>query len=134
MRLANGEGDATYEIVKDYYGKVLQSSKDLKTSACTAGKSQTNLTLLQSLLVRHLQMILTSRTFGEGGRPHQKIRELLKELPKEVLDKFYGCGAPLPLGIDGLRVRAIRLFLHFFFPFTRAAINATIEHKTYKYA
>ena len=47
MRLANGEGDATYEIVKDYYGKVLQSSKDLKTSACTAGTYKHRLRLLQ---------------------------------------------------------------------------------------
>lgn len=38
MRLENGDlGCATYESVKDYYGKVLQTSKDLKTSACTAG-------------------------------------------------------------------------------------------------
>lgn len=29
----------TYEVVKDYYGKVLETSKDLKTSACTAGSA-----------------------------------------------------------------------------------------------
>jgi hypothetical protein len=34
-----------YESVKDYYSNVLRSSKDLKTSACTAG------TALQSVLV-----------------------------------------------------------------------------------
>ena len=27
------------EVVKDYYGKVLKSSKDLKTSACCDGGS-----------------------------------------------------------------------------------------------
>jgi hypothetical protein len=39
--MQNGTGDANdasrYESVKDYYSNVLQSSKDLKTSACTAG-------------------------------------------------------------------------------------------------
>ena len=28
----------------------------------------------------------------------------MKKVPAEVMDKFYGCGAPLPLGIDGLNV------------------------------
>ncbi|KAI9593761.1 putative methyltransferase [Syncephalis fuscata] len=45
------EATPMHDVVKDYYGKVLSSSKDLKTS-----------------------------------------------------DKFYGCGAPLPSGIDGLTV------------------------------
>ena len=67
---------STHASVKEYYGKVLQTSKDLKTSACTA-----------------------------GGRPHQRVQHLLSAVPKEVSDKFYGCGAPLPLGIEGLRVR-----------------------------
>lgn len=54
---------------------MLKSSKDLKTSACTA-----------------------------GGRPHPLLIQLMGRIPAEVLDKFYGCGAPLPLGIEGLRV------------------------------
>ena len=66
---------STYENVQDYYGKVLSSSKDLKTSACTA-----------------------------SGRPHADIIKLMQSIPDEVVDKFYGCGAPLPLGIQGLRV------------------------------
>ena len=60
---------------QEYYGKVLQSSKDLKTSACTA-----------------------------AGRPHPLLRKLMADLPEEVLSKFYGCGAPVPLGIEGMRV------------------------------
>lgn len=54
---------------------MLKSSKDLKTSACTA-----------------------------AGRPHPLLVRLMGRLPAEVLDKFYGCGAPVPLGIEGLRV------------------------------
>lgn len=30
--------------------------------------------------------------------------QILARLPDEVVAKFYGCGAPLPLGIDGLHV------------------------------
>lgn len=66
---------STYESVQDYYGKVLQTSKDLKTSACTASKA-----------------------------PHLMVRKLIAQVPEEVLVKFYGCGAPLPLGIEGRRV------------------------------
>uniref|UniRef100_A0A7S1RAS6 Arsenite methyltransferase n=1 Tax=Alexandrium catenella TaxID=2925 RepID=A0A7S1RAS6_ALECA len=71
----SAEEASTYESVQDYYGKVLKTSKDLKTSACTASKA-----------------------------PHPVVRQLIKEVPKEVLEKFYGCGAPLPLGIEGRRV------------------------------
>ena len=28
----------------------------------------------------------------------------MKLVPQEVKDKFYGCGAPLPLGIEGKKV------------------------------
>jgi len=65
----------TYDVVKDYYGKVLETSKDLKTSACTA-----------------------------AGSPHPAIVKIMRQIPDEIVSKFYGCGAPLPLGISGLRV------------------------------
>lgn len=68
-------GAGTYESVEDYYGRVLASSKDLKTSACTA-----------------------------SGKPPPATVSLLRRVPLEVREKFYGCGAPLPPGIDGLRV------------------------------
>lgn len=66
---------STYDSVQDYYGKVLKSSKDLKTSACTTSQ-----------------------------RPSPLIRKLISGVPDEVNAKFYGCGAPLPLGIEGKRV------------------------------
>jgi len=53
-----------------YYGKVLATSKDLKTSACTA-----------------------------TGKPHDLIVDAIKRVPDEIVSKFYGCGAPLPLGV-----------------------------------
>lgn len=76
LSAANGEGDdRVYNSVSDYYGKQLASSKDLKTNACTA-----------------------------GGKPHDMVLDALKKVPQPVKDKFYGCGSPLPLGIDGLSV------------------------------
>jgi len=74
----NGVGfgeEVTYSSVQEYYGKILQTSKDLKTSACTA-----------------------------SGAPPAPIKAIIKTIPDEVVAKFYGCGAPFPLGIDGLRV------------------------------
>ncbi|KAJ2403008.1 hypothetical protein GGI23_000290 [Coemansia sp. RSA 2559] len=68
--------DKVYSSVKDYYGKVLSTSKDLKTSACTA-----------------------------GAAPHPIIKEIIaKQVPDAVNEKFYGCGNPIPLGIEGKSV------------------------------
>ncbi|KAJ2082992.1 hypothetical protein H4R24_001186 [Coemansia sp. RSA 988] len=67
-----GNSDDIYSSVKDYYGKVLASSNDLKTSACTA-----------------------------AAAPHPIIRKAIESVPDAVNDKFYGCGNPIPLGIKG---------------------------------
>ena len=66
---------ATTSAVTRYYGEVLATSADLKTTACCA-----------------------------AGSPPAHIRNILKHLPEEVIAKFYGCGAPLPLGMEGRRV------------------------------
>ena len=34
---SSGDRQLTHQAVQDYYGRVLKSSRDLKTSACTAG-------------------------------------------------------------------------------------------------
>lgn len=67
--------EKVYDSVQNYYGKVLSSSKDLKTSACTTLNS-----------------------------PHPLVRKALAKVPGEIKDKYYGCGTPLPLGIEGLNV------------------------------
>ncbi len=64
----------THQSVQDYYGKVLKSSADLKTSCCTA----------------------------EAMPLH--LRGLLKDVHPEVQDRFYGCGSPLPPALDGATV------------------------------
>eukprot|EP01023_Acetabularia_acetabulum_P065429 TRINITY_DN865_c1_g1_i6.p1 TRINITY_DN865_c1_g1~~TRINITY_DN865_c1_g1_i6.p1 ORF type:complete len:406 (-),score=82.93 TRINITY_DN865_c1_g1_i6:254-1471(-) len=65
----------TFESVQKYYGQVLTTTKDLKTNACTA-----------------------------SGKPHPVIGKKIGAVPEEIRAKFYGCGAPLPLGIQGKRV------------------------------
>lgn len=69
------EADTTTRNVQEYYGKTLQSSKDLKTSACCSAVP-----------------------------PSARVRGILAAVPDEVMARFYGCGSPLPLGIDGLNV------------------------------
>lgn len=63
------------EGVKEYYGKILQSSQDLKTSACCT---------------------------AEAMPPH--LREILRDIHDEVKDKFYGCGSPIPHALEGKTV------------------------------
>ena len=55
------------EVVKDYYGKVLKSSQDLKSSACCDG----------------------------GGMPAH-LEALLANVHEEVRNKYYGCGIVVP--------------------------------------
>jgi len=63
------------EVVKDYYGKVLKGSKDLKTSACCDG----------------------------GGVPAH-LEPLLANVHEEVRAKYYGCGIVVPASLEGRRV------------------------------
>ena len=61
--------------IKEYYGKILKGTQDLKTTACC-----------------------TTESFPE----HHK--EILATIDDEVLTKFYGCGSPLPEAIKGKTV------------------------------
>jgi arsenite methyltransferase len=63
------------EVVKDYYGKVLKSSKDLKTSACC-----------------------------DGGSVPAHLEALLANVHEEVRAKYYGCGIVVPAALRGHRV------------------------------
>lgn len=65
----------TLEQVKDYYGKVLKSKQDLKTSACCT---------------------------AEAMPVH--LREVLRDVHPEVQDRFYGCGSPIPSELEGKTV------------------------------
>ena len=63
------------ESVKEYYGKVLQTTNDLKTNACCLTDTMP-----------------------------KEIREILKEIHPEVVEKFYGCGSPIPTNLEGKTV------------------------------
>jgi arsenite methyltransferase len=66
---------AQLELIKDYYGKVLASKNDLKTTACCS---------------------------AEALAPH--LSRLVGQIHEEVRAKFYGCGVPIPECLEGLTV------------------------------
>jgi SAM-dependent methyltransferase len=66
---------STLESIKEYYGRVLKTNRDLQTSACCTADSLP---------------------------PH--LRPIEAELHDEVREKFYGCGSPIPGALDGCTV------------------------------
>lgn len=63
------------DIVKDYYGKVLSSSQDLKTEACCTPDD----------MPLH-------------------VRKALGNIHEEVLERYYGCGIVAPQKLEGARI------------------------------
>lgn len=61
--------------IKSYYGKTLRSSGDLRTTACSA---------------------------ADAPPPH--VKRALARVHDKVKARFYGCGSPIPSGLDGLTV------------------------------
>lgn len=64
-----------YDVVKDYYGKQLQSSSDLKTTACCDFSAMPNW-----------------------------LKPLLSNIHDEVLSRYYGCGLVCPTDLKGKRI------------------------------
>ncbi|PJB71528.1 MAG: methyltransferase type 11 [Alphaproteobacteria bacterium CG_4_9_14_3_um_filter_47_13] len=65
----------TLKDVQDYYGKVLKTNDDLKTSTCCPLDA-----------------------------PPPRVQALLKNVHDTVQSKFYGCGSPLPVAAEGRTV------------------------------
>ena len=65
----------TYDIVTDYYGRQLQTTADLKTSACC-----------------------------DVSNMPEWLKPLLSRIHPEVLSKYYGCGLVCPPLLEGCRV------------------------------
>jgi len=63
------------EVVKDYYGKTLRGSDDLKTKACCTPDNMP-----------------------------ERVKTLLANIHDEVLAKYYGCGLVVPELLEGRRV------------------------------
>ncbi len=62
-------------VVQEYYGEVLKKSEDLKTNACCA-----------------------------TGAPPRWLQGPLANVHEDVSNRFYGCGFPIPEGIEGSTV------------------------------
>lgn len=62
----------TRATVQEYYGQVLSTNRDLKTGACCS---------TDALPAEH--------------------RAIVEQLHPEVLEKFYGCGSPIPPALEG---------------------------------
>jgi len=67
--------DKKKENVKNYYGRILKTNEDLKTTACCVTDSLPD-----------------------------EIKSILKHIEPEILDKFYGCGSPIPKLLNGCTV------------------------------
>jgi arsenite methyltransferase len=67
--------DQTKQDVQEYYGETLGHSDDLKTDACCD----------LDAMAEHL-------------------KPLIKNIHSEVLDRFYGCGSPIPFALEGKTV------------------------------
>ena len=64
-----------YEEVKEYYGKTLETSEDLKTNACC---------VIQT--------------------PPKHILSALENIHQDVKDKYYGCGLTIPNHLENMRM------------------------------
>jgi ubiquinone/menaquinone biosynthesis C-methylase UbiE len=69
------QSNQKYDTVKKYYGEVVQKTSDLKTDACCT---------LDALPVH--------------------IKDVLPLIEDEIKSKYYGCGSPVPLSIEGLKI------------------------------
>jgi arsenite methyltransferase len=67
--------DKRVDAVRDYYGKVLKGTKDLKSNACCC-----------------------TETLPRAQR------DILAQIDDEILDRFYGCGSPIPPALEGCTV------------------------------
>ncbi len=69
------DSSRTFDQVKEYYGKILQSGNDLKTNACCS----------------------SSAPVPEAG-------SVIDLIHPEILERFYGCGSPIPFELEGRTV------------------------------
>ncbi|KAJ2782055.1 hypothetical protein GGI15_003030 [Coemansia interrupta] len=72
MASLDNTSSQVHQAVQTHYGKTLETTSDLKTTACTA-----------------------------GTKPSAALCKILGKIPSAVTSKFYGCGNPIPLGIQG---------------------------------
>ncbi|CAI2371376.1 unnamed protein product [Moneuplotes crassus] len=74
--MESAQPDTVKEGVKEYYGKTLSKTEDLKTDACCP----------------------------KGKGLYKSAREAVKEVHNDVIIKYYGCGNPIPECLAGATV------------------------------
>ena len=62
--------------VREYYGKTLGGSDDLKTNACCCATE----------------------------RPPKYVLDVMPDIADEIVERFYGCGSPIPPALEGATV------------------------------
>lgn len=67
--------ESKYVSVKEYYGKILKTKRDLKTNACCATDSLP-----------------------------KNLRKIVSLIEPKIQEKFYGCGSPIPPLLEGCRI------------------------------
>ncbi|WP_422467689.1 methyltransferase domain-containing protein [Endozoicomonas sp. ALC013] len=67
---------SNHQVLKEYYGRVLGGTTDLKTNACCS----------------------------DPGTMPARVRDILKQIDPAITDRFYGCGSPIPSALEGCRV------------------------------
>ena len=70
-----GTALSSQEHIREYYGKILSSSDDLKTDTCCPADAIP-----------------------------QQVRDILSQLDDEILERSYGCGSPIPVAIEGCTI------------------------------
>ena len=65
-----------HEEIKEYYGRVLGGTHDIKTSDCCCDENSTP----------------------------PNVRDIIREIEPEIVDRFYGCGSPIPPLLEGLTI------------------------------
>ena len=66
----------THDQVREYYGRVLGSSDDLKTNACCCATEA----------------------------PPKYVLDVMGLIADEIVERFYGCGSPIPPALEGATV------------------------------
>jgi SAM-dependent methyltransferase len=60
-----------FSVIKEYYGKILRTKKDLQTNTCCS---------------------------PDAFPPYLKV--IMAKLHREIIEKFYGCGSPIPPALE----------------------------------
>ena len=65
-------GLSVHEQIREYYGRILAGSDDLKTNACCC----------------------------TTDAPPKYVLDVMPDIADEIMDRFYGCGSPIPPALE----------------------------------